>query len=59
MLYITYIRRRNADTAEYTWDLPAEWQEQDAYDFYEREVDKFSLVFSMANYTRRPHLRIW
>ena len=32
------MRRRNADTTEYTWDLPVEWQEQDAYDFYAREV---------------------
>ncbi|CAM9103917.1 unnamed protein product [Ectocarpus sp. 13 AM-2016] len=28
---------RNAASAEYTWDLPEEWQSQDAFDFYQRE----------------------
>ncbi|CAM9361651.1 unnamed protein product, partial [Ectocarpus fasciculatus] len=28
---------RNSASAEYTWDLPEEWQSQDAFDFYQRE----------------------
>eukprot|EP00903_Cladosiphon_okamuranus_P012921 g12064.t1 len=28
---------RNVDSTEYTWDLPSEWREQEAYEFYERE----------------------